>query len=224
MPYEYRNLSLKEREEIVRYRSERGYPLHSPPHPFRDAGAYLISAANFEHRAIMQSPQRRTEFETKLLNSIKEITEDLIAWVVLPNHYHVLIGVDSLDAVSSAVKHLHGTTSREWNIEDNLTGKRRVWYKFADTYIRNDAHLRVAFNYIHYNPVKHGYVSDAYDWPWSSLQMYYEDRGENWLLEQWKEYKLPHDFGKGWDDGIKTTTRALAGGAREVVTTITGKN
>ena len=41
---------------------------------------------------------------------------------------------------------------------------------------------------------------------------------------QWKDYKLPHDFGKGWDDDIKTTTPALAGGAREVVTTITGKN
>ena len=49
MPYEYRKLSPQEREEIVRYRNEKGYPLHAPPHPFCDAGAYLISAANFEH-------------------------------------------------------------------------------------------------------------------------------------------------------------------------------
>jgi len=203
MPYEYRKLSPKEREEIINYRREHGYPLHAPPHPFRGTGGYLITAANFEHRAIMSSPDSRTEFESRLLNSIKEITEDLIAWVVLPNHYHLLIVVQSLNAASSALKHLHGTTSREWNIEDNLTGKRRVWYKFADTYIRNDAHLRVAFNYIHYNPVKHGYVSDPYDWPWSSLQMYYEDRGESWLLEQWKDYQPPNDFGKGWDEDIK---------------------
>ena len=96
MPYEYRKLAPKEREEIVNYRREHGYPLHAPPHPFRDAGAYLISGANFEHQAIMSSPDRRTEFETRLLNSIKEITEDLIAWVVLPNNYHILIVVRSL--------------------------------------------------------------------------------------------------------------------------------
>ena len=163
MPYEYRKLSPQEREEIVNYRHAHGYPLHAPPHPFRGAEAYLISAANFEHRAIMNSLSRRTELETCLLKLMKEIAEDLIAWVVLSNHYHVLIAVQSLDRVSAALKQLHGRTSREWDIEDNLTGKRRVWYKFADTYIRNDSHLQIAFNYIHYNPVKHGYVGNPYD-------------------------------------------------------------
>jgi putative transposase len=202
MPYEYRRLSPKEREELVKYRRAHGHPLHAPPHPFRGAGAYLISAANFEHKPIMNSPQRRTKFETQLLNSIKEIADDLTAWAVLPNHYHVLISVQSLEDLSVALKHLHGTTSREWNIEDGLTGQRRVWYKFADTYIRNDAHLQTAFNYIHYNPVKHGYVSDPYDWPWSSLRMYYEDMGKDWLQEQWESYKPSDNFGKGWDDDV----------------------
>jgi putative transposase len=96
MPYEYRKLTPEEREEIVNYRRKHGYPLHAPPHPFRGAGAYLISAANFEHREIMNSPERRTKFEVKLLNSIKEIAEDLIAWVILPNHYHILINIQSL--------------------------------------------------------------------------------------------------------------------------------
>jgi len=199
MPYEYRKLSPKEREEIVLFRSEKGYPLHAPPHPFRDAGAYLISAANFEHKPIMGSPKRRTEFENQLLNSIKEVADDLIAWVVLPNHYHILISVQALDDVSAALKYLHGTTSREWNIEDGLTGKRRVWYKFADTYIKNEAQLHTAFNYIHYNPVKHGYASDPYEWHWSSLFLYYEDKGREWLREHWKSYTPSVDFGNSWD-------------------------
>ena len=210
MPYEYRKLSQKEREELVRDRSERGYPPHAPPHPFRDAGAYLISAANFEHKPVMDSPKRRTEFETLLLNSIKEIADDIIAWVVLPNHYHVLISIQSLDDISAALKQLHGRTSREWNIEDDQTGKRRVWYKFVDTVIRNEAHLHTVFNYIHYNPVKHGYINDPYEWHWSSLFLYYEDKGREWLREHWKSYTPSTDFGKGWDGFIKTT---------EVVTT-----
>lgn len=203
MPYEYRKLSPKERDEIVKYRSERGYPLHAPPHPFREAGAYLISAANFEHRAVMKSPARRTEFEALLLNALKEIAEELIAWVVLPNHYHFLAAIQSLNHISAALKHLHGRTSRAWNLEDNLTGKRRVWYKFADTYIRNEVHLHLAFNYIHYNPVKHGYVQDPFDWPWSSLSFYYEDKGRDWLRDHWRTYTPPADFGNGWDDDIE---------------------
>jgi putative transposase len=203
MPYEYRKLPPKEREEIVKYRQTHGYPLHAPPHPFRGAGVYLITAANFEHRAIMSLSERRTEFETRLLNAIKEITEEIIAWVILANHYHILLAVQSLNDVSVALKHLHGTTSREWNLEDNLTGKRRVWYKFADTYVRSDVHLHLAFNYIHYNPVKHGYVNDPFDWPWSSLRIYYEDKGPVWLQEQWNAHIPPLDFGKGWDDDIK---------------------
>jgi putative transposase len=203
MPYEYRKLSPKERAEIVRYRSERGYPLHAPPHPFREAGAYLISAANFEHKALMKSSERRTEFEMQLLNILHEISDDVVAWVILSNHYHFLAYVQSLDHVSAALKQLHGTTSREWNIEDGLTGKRRLWYKFADTYIRNEAHLHLAFNYIHYNPVKHGYVTDPYDWHWSSLSLYYEDRGRDWLRSHWKSYTPPPDFGKGWDDDVE---------------------
>jgi putative transposase len=103
MPYEYRKLSPTEREEIVKYRQEHGYPLHAPPHPFRGAGAYLISAANFEHRPIMSSPERRTQFETRLLDSIKEIADEIVAWVILPNHYHVLLTVQSLDTVSETL-------------------------------------------------------------------------------------------------------------------------
>jgi putative transposase len=203
MPYEYRKLSPLEREEIVKYRQVHGYPLHAPPHPFRGAGAYLITAANFEHRAVMGTPERRTEFEIRLLSSIKEIAQEIIAWVILANHYHVLLAIQSLNDLSAALKYLHGKTSREWNIEDDLTGKRPVWYKFADTYIRNNAHLRVAFNYIHYNPVKHGYASDPLDWRWSSLRSYYEDKGQAWLQEQWNAYAPPADFGRGWDDDIK---------------------
>jgi len=163
----------------------------------------MISAANFEHKAVMKTPARRTEFETLLLKAMQEVADKLIAWVILANHYHFLVTVQSLDHISAALKHLHGTAFRVWNLEDNLTGKRRVWYKFVDTYIRNEQHLHVAFNYIHSNPVKHGYVSDPYDWPWSSLLMYYEDKGKDWLQKQWEAYKPSVDFGKGWDDDVR---------------------
>jgi putative transposase len=200
MPYGYRKLTPKEREDIILYRREHGYPLHAPPHPFREAGYYLVTAAIFEHKPIMSALSRRTELEMRLVGEMKNIQAEVIAWVVLPNHYHILVDVDSLDSVSCVLKHLHGTTSRKWNIEDSLTEKRRVWYKFADRMIRNENQLHQTFNYIHYNPVKHGYTNDIFEWPWSSLCLYGESVGRDWLREQWISNIPPEDFGRGWDD------------------------
>jgi len=130
MPYEYRKLSPKEREEVVEARRQRGFPLHQPPHPFREAGSYLITAANFEHAPIMAAPERRTEFQEILLERFREIQAEIVGWVILPNHYNILVNIDSLDTLSSVIQSLHGFTSHQWNQRDGLTGKRKVWYRF----------------------------------------------------------------------------------------------
>jgi putative transposase len=200
MPYEYRKLTPEQREQVLAQRKAKGYPLHAPPHPFREAGYYLITAANYEHVHIMNSPERRTEFQHRLFCAFQDIQADIAAWTVLTNHYHILTGVQSLDAVSAVLKQLHGATSFEWNKADGLQGRRKVWYKFADRMIRDDAHYFQALNYIHYNPVKHGYVNEASAWQWSSLTLYYEDQGQDWLQKIWKSYPPGPDFGNVWDD------------------------
>lgn len=200
MPYEYRKLTPDQRKYVVEQRRFLGFPLHAPPHPFRSAGHYLLTAVNFEHARIMVSPVRRSEFQSRLLNAFYEINADIVGWVILENHYHILVGVDSLDDVSAAIKQLHGATSFEWNQQDGQRGKRKVWYRFYDSAIRNNSHYYCALNYIHFNPAKHGYVTNPYDWQWSSLSMYFEDLGREWLREKWREFQPEKDFGSGWDD------------------------
>jgi len=199
MPYEYRKMTPEEREEVLRYRRECGYPPHAPPHLLRETGWYFLTAANYEHVAIMAAPERCTDFEAHLLTALGSIQAEVFGWVILPNHYHIVVGVESLDQVSAVLRQLHGSTARERNLADHLTEVRRVWYKFTDRMIRNDLHFYRALNYIHFNPVKHHYVDDPYDWPWSSLHNYLEAQGREWLHEKWRAY-LPDTFGKGWDD------------------------
>ncbi|HLG13882.1 MAG TPA: transposase [Blastocatellia bacterium] len=147
----------------------------------------------------MFSSERRTDFEARLLQNLREIDSAVFAWVVLPNHYHVLLEVRELDGLSSVIKGLHGKTAREWNLLDGLVGKRKVWYRFSDRKIRNEAHFYRALNYGHFNPVKHRYVESVYDWPWSSVHDCMEGRGREWLRDNWKHYR-PDRMGRGWDD------------------------
>lgn len=199
MPYEYRKLTPDEREKLVQLRKQRGYPLHAPPHPFREAGSYLITAAIFEHAHVMVSPERRTEFQAMLLEGFRAIRAEIIGWVVLENHYHVLANVAGLDLVSSALKQVHGSSSRQWNLQDGLTGRRKVWYYFFDRLMRSETQLSQTLSYIHHNLVKHGYVHDAYDWPWSSLFMYSDEHGGQVLRERGQLLVVSGDLDQDWD-------------------------
>ena len=198
--YIYRQLTPEERAEIVCQRRAKGNPIHAPPHPFRQAGYYAITAANFDHSPIMALAQRCTDFEAMLLEVLSGIDANVVGWVILPNHYHLLVGLQLLDDFSTAIQRLHGRTSHDWNLEDGLTCKRRVWYKFYDRQIRNQRHYYKALNYIHYNPVKHNYVHDPYEWPWTSLHNYFEDKGREWLRLQWHEFPPDNEMSEEFQE------------------------
>jgi putative transposase len=47
---------------------------------------------------------------------------------------------------------------------------RGIWQRrYWEHLIRDDKDFEQHVNYIHFNPVKHGYVSSPVDWPYSSL-------------------------------------------------------
>lgn len=94
---------------------------------------------------------------------------DLLAWVVMPNHVHLLIRPYPDASLSTIVQSWKGYTGRRimemsraqgWGID-------AVWMReYWDRYIRDSNHLAAAD--IHNNPVKAGLTPRADDWPWSS--------------------------------------------------------
>ena len=93
----------------------------------------------------------------------------LLAWVVMPNHVHVMVEVYDEFPIADLVKSWKGFTAREIN---KLLGKQgSLWGRdFYDRYIRNEEHYNNAINYIHMNPVKAGLVAKPKDWPFSSAK------------------------------------------------------
>ncbi|GAB4126645.1 MAG: transposase [Wenzhouxiangellaceae bacterium] len=97
----------------------------------------------------------------------------LEAMVLLPDHLHCImrLPVDDHD-YSGRWREIKKYVSRR--IRDTDTNSRaRVWQsRFWEHLIRDDNDWRRHMDYIHYNPVKHGYVSVPLDWPHSSLRKY----------------------------------------------------
>lgn len=119
--------------------------------------------------------------------------------MVLPNHYHLLVGAAEPAALGGAIRLVHGRLSRQWNLEDGTPGGK-VWFRYTDRAIRSERHYCVALNYVHYDPVKHGYARSPYDWGASSVHRYVEELGREGLRDLWTRYPVL-DFGRGWDDG-----------------------
>jgi len=100
--------------------------------------------------------------------------------VVLPDHLHAVWRLPEGDAdYSSRWRSIKGRFSRvvppcEW-VSDSRAAKRErgVWQRrFWEHTIRDEEDLHRHLDYVHYNPVKHGLVTCAADWPHSTFHHY----------------------------------------------------
>jgi putative transposase len=199
MPYLWRNLTSEQRCSLLAWRKQRSFPWHGPPHALKGTGTYHLTAACLDHAAhIGHSRERMDEFCAALLASIMPVTTSVHAWCVLPNHYHLLVGAPDLRSAIWALGKLHGRTAFEWNSEEKTRG-RQVWYAASDRFMRGERHFQATMNYIHHNPVHHGYVARWQDWPYSSSHEFLAGMSRTEAERIWRDYPL-RDYGKNWDD------------------------
>ena len=162
---------------------------HRPPHIYLDDTWYIITASTVNKVRYLTTTNHLQLWVEILRELIKEFSLTLNAWVVLHNHYHLLIKSRIGRDIGRFIGRLNGRTSREFNLRDNAEG-RQVWYNYWDTCIRTEADYWTRFNYIHNNPVKHGYVKHLVDWEFSSYRYYLRTKGEEWLADCWQRYPV----------------------------------
>ena len=195
--YDYRKMTPEQRRAVLEERRKRGFPLHAPPHFKGVSGWYLITATCYEHRPIFEQVEDLSLLTNETLSALHKAGFEWGAWVFLPNHYHLLLKVSDMKVISEFLRRHHSLIATRINIRHNQKG-RKVWYRFSDRFIRSERHYWATVNYIHYNPVKHGYVDDPVDWCWSSIHVYLATFNSKWLKQLLNEYPI-RDYGKGWD-------------------------
>jgi putative transposase len=105
----------------------------------------------------------------KCLNKHNGTRYDMLAWVIMPNHVHVLIRTREGYTLAGIVHGWKSCSARLMNIELGRQGAR--WHRdYYDRYIRDERHLERAVIYIHQNPVKASLVADCKDWVYSSAR------------------------------------------------------
>ena len=135
----------------------------------------------------------------------------LEAIVVLPDHLHTMWRMQEEDGDFSmrwrVLKRLF-STGLEVPIPDASRARKReksIWQRrFWDHVIRDDDDWRRHLDYIHYNPVRHGYCESPGEWPYSSFARMVE-RG--WYEPDWGRSGSPmtgqEAFGRGIEGGVE---------------------
>jgi REP element-mobilizing transposase RayT len=91
---------------------------------------------------------------------------ELHAWVVMPNHVHLLILPQvSLPQITHWIK---GRTARESNVLLGRAGEPFWQHESYDHWVRNEREFQRIAAYIEENPVSAGLAATPEDWPWSS--------------------------------------------------------
>lgn len=102
------------------------------------------------------------------------------AIVVLPDHLHTVFTLPENDSNYSLRWNLiKGFFSKEIHMTETIGSSRRhkrereIWQRrFWEHLIRSEQDLKNHIDYIHYNPVKHGYVAYPAQWKYSSIHQY----------------------------------------------------
>lgn len=94
-------------------------------------------------------------------------THQNLAWVIMPNHVHLLLRQMKGFTLGNVLKQIKGGSSPLINEHIGRTGK--VWQiGYFDRLIRNPQHLRQTVDYIHLNPVNAGLTKSEDQWNMSS--------------------------------------------------------
>ncbi len=99
------------------------------------------------------------------------------AWVLLPDHLHRIWNLPENDAdfstrwamIKRIVSKECGSQYQQSEVMPESKMRRHesiIWQRrFWEHQIRDQSDYEMHMNYIHYNPVKHGYIGRVIDWP-----------------------------------------------------------
>ncbi len=155
--------------------------------------------------ALFSNPSIADLFARALALARRQIGFDLYAWVIMPEHVHVLMRAHEGKSAGAALSFIKRSVSNRvlarWRKLDapvlkSITldnGLARFWQKGGgfDRNVRDDAEFSRHVHYIHQNPVERGLVERADAWRWSSVRW--------WMGQREGELECDPPVGSGWD-------------------------
>jgi putative transposase len=131
---------------------------------------HFVTCSCYRRQPFFGTPGNR-DFFLKTLSDVRDqYGLILYGYVVMPEHFHILISEPPIGNPSIVLSSLKKTVSESLGRETNTP---HFWYRrFYDFNVKTSHKKIEKLNYMHFNPVKRGLVEAPDDWAWSSSRFY----------------------------------------------------
>jgi len=127
---------------------------------------YHVYNRGVDRGPIFFEPENYSFFLRRLRQFIADGTAEIIAYCLMPNHYHMLVHVCT-DGFSALMQRLGMSYANAINKRYRRIGPL-FQGRFQAKVVAKDEYLLHLSRYIHLNPVRAGLVTKAEEWPYSS--------------------------------------------------------
>lgn len=159
-------------------------------------GALHFVTGNIVDRiAIFKQDSCCRAFVDELRELLARWPAKLISWVLMPEHFHLIVNPQDGD-IKSFIRCLKSLTAiRLWEVSEHpgfiletpaVDGSiHQVWQdSFKAMPLWSSWMIWQKINYVHANPVRAGLVKSARDYPWSSFRAFYLESNEPLPIDQ----------------------------------------
>ena len=154
---------------------------------------YFFTVVTYRRQALLTDPRCRESLHNAINKVRLEMPFDIVAWVLMPDHLHTVWQLPQNDKDFSLrwslIKQQVTRDCAAWLPRQNLSASRdkrgegSLWQRrFWEHLIRDEKDFSRHLDYLHFNPVKHGYVANVADWPYSTFHRYVKEGSypEDW--------------------------------------------
>jgi len=142
---------------------------------------YYVTTVTYKRERIFLNPFAAKFLITNVAYHKFILDYKLYAYVVMPDHFHLIIQPVGEWDISKIMNYIKGTFSRKYNKVYNRKG--HLWQKgFFERVCRSKRNIISAINYVHMNPVRIGLVNSPEEYPYSSFwQIYGHQRSSDFI-------------------------------------------
>src|ERR1700675_477752 len=133
------------------------------PHRVLPGSTYFITSCTWERRELFRVPEVADILVRRILACRDKDVYRLHEFVVMPNHFHLLMTPGETTTLEKAAQLIKGGSSHEIHVQRGH--KMEIWQAgFHDWTIRDGEDYRAKVRYIRMNPVQARLVEKPEDW------------------------------------------------------------